>query len=295
MRFFFNLMPAVVAAWALATEDTAQAKTKKAKATGRMVWKIRETGDRAATATWTWDKKKKRFRGRWSDGSVGYLYARRGDKGHITLSRYDPSGPTAGLRARYEGALTGSTFHGTVEYTWNNKVTRGSWQAYRPGKAAANLRRLPLNKKRFPSQRRILLSRVERKSFPYLGTDFEVMAPRTKVYNCIAWSIGITSRWVWPGTTVSAFDRLYGSYGFRRVRTGRLTATDFAVVPGVQKIVLYAHVSKDGKVKCTHGARQLSDGTWTSKLGKLPRIRHLTPQALNGPSYGRPIAVYVKS
>jgi type VI secretion system secreted protein VgrG len=147
-----------------------------------------------------------------------------------------------------------------------------------------------LNKKRYSGERRILLSRVERRSFPRLGGNFEVLAPRTKVYNCIAWSIGITNRWVWPGYTISAFDQLYGSYGYRRIST-----KDYRLQPGVQKIVLYGHVSKNGRIKCTHGARQLADGTWTSKLGKLPLIRHMSPDALNGPSYGRPIAVYVKS
>jgi hypothetical protein len=293
MRLLFRVIPALLIGFALASQHSAQAKSKKGRSVPA-IWKVTETGARTATASWTWSKKKKRFLGRWSDGAVGYLYVRKGPN-RITLSRYDPRGPTAGLRARYEGTLSGDTYEGSVEYTWNGQVTRGSWKAVRAGKTGATVGRRPLNKRRYPSQRRILYSPGERRSFPYLGTKFEVLAPRTKVYNCIAWSVGIRNRWVWPGVTISAFDQLYGSHGFRRVRTGRLSKSDYRPVPGIQKIVLYAIVYKNGKVKCTHGARQLPDGTWTSKLGKLPLIRHLTPQALNGPSYGRPIAVYVKS
>jgi hypothetical protein len=287
MRLLFRTLPALIAALALTASHAAAAKAKKASR--RLTWTVREAGDRGATATWSWSKKTRRFTGRWSDGAVGTLSVRR-DKDRITLLRVDRRGPSAGLRGRYEGTRTGNTYQGTVEYRWNGRVTKGTWQASFPVK----LGRRPLNKRRYRGQRRILLTPVERRSFPYLGTSFEVMAPRTKVYNCIAWSVGVTNRWVWPGTTISAFDQLYGNYGFRRVRTGRLGKGDFQMVPGVQKIVLYAVVKK-GKLKCTHGARQLPDGSWTSKLGKLPRIRHLTPQALNGPSYGRPIAVYVKS
>jgi len=60
--------------------------------------------------------------------------------------------------------------------------------------------------------------------------------------------------------------------------------------------VVYALRRRDGSIKeVTHAALQLRDGTWTSKLGKLALIRHRTPQDLDGPSYGVPIAVYVRA
>lgn len=129
--------------------------------------------------------------------------------------------------------------------------------------------------------------------FPNLGR-FEVLAPSTGkagekgAYNCIAHSIKVYSRWVWPGTTVADFDKLYGSYGYRRVK-----GLDYRFDKRYEKIVLYAKVNK-GKWECTHGARQLADGTWTSKLGAGPLIRHERPESVAGPSYGKPIAVYVK-
>ena len=37
------------------------------------------------------------------------------------------------------------------------------------------------------------------------------------------------------------------------------------------------------------------DGTWTSKLGDGPLIRHLRASSVAGPSSGHPIAVYSRS
>jgi hypothetical protein len=67
----------------------------------------------------------------------------------------------------------------------------------------------------------------------------------------------------------------------------------YRVQPGVDKIVLYGKQER-GRWVVTHQVRQLSKGTWTSKLDKLALIRHRTPEALSGPSYGQPIAVYVR-
>lgn len=132
-------------------------------------------------------------------------------------------------------------------------------------------------------------------NFPNLG-DIQVLAPSTGkagekgAYNCIAHSLKIYSRWVWEGDTVASFDALYGRHGYRRVK-----GMDFRFDPRVEKIVLYAKVHPNKRVECTHGARQLADGTWTSKLGAGPLIRHATPHSVAGPSYGKPIAVYVKA
>lgn len=68
---------------------------------------------------------------------------------------------------------------------------------------------------------------------------------------------------------------------------------DFSLQRGVDKIVLYGKISH-GRIVVTHQARQLRDGTWSSKLGKMALICHATPDALNGLSYGRPLAVYYR-
>jgi hypothetical protein len=147
---------------------------------------------------------------------------------------------------------------------------------------------------RYAAEYREMMKPYWRTSFPHLGTHFEVLAPSTGnkgkgVYNCIAHTLRIYHVWVWPGTRVADFDRIYGKAGYRRVR-----GLDFSYKPTVDKVVLYAKFEK-GRILCTHGSRQLADGTWTSKLGGGPLIRHATPNSVAGPSYGRPIAVYVKA
>ena len=71
------------------------------------------------------------------------------------------------------------------------------------------------------------------------------------------------------------------------IKEGRETATGHLCRQYKQTIVV------DGKSQTAYGtACQERDGTWSSKLGKGPLIRHLTPGALNGSSYGQPVAVY---
>jgi hypothetical protein len=133
-----------------------------------------------------------------------------------------------------------------------------------------------------------------KKSFPNLA-NFEVLAPSTGkagtkgAYNCIAHSLRIYTRWVWEGNKLSDFDRLYGQHGFRRIKT-----LDYRFDARYEKVVLYAKVGPTGELDCTHGSRQLTDGTWTSKLGAGPLIRHDTPESVSGPSYGKPVYVYIR-
>jgi hypothetical protein len=147
---------------------------------------------------------------------------------------------------------------------------------------------------RYAPDYRTMESPSWKRDFPNLGR-YEVLAaatPKTKKspYNCIAHTLRIYNEWVWPGPKVSDFDRLYSSHGYRRVR-----GLDYHFDSKLDKIVLYAKKGKNGGTECTHGCRQLADGTWTSKLGQGPLIRHSTPGAVSGPSYGRPIAVYVRT
>jgi hypothetical protein len=129
------------------------------------------------------------------------------------------------------------------------------------------------------------------RDFPRLLTNFEVLAtPAPKSYNCIAWSLGITDKWVWPGTTIADFDKLNAKHGYRRLAT-----VDLSLKAGQQKIALYATRKSDGTVVCTHQALQAADGTWTSKLGELPLIKHMTADAVGGGSYGEVVAVYVRA
>lgn len=167
-----------------------------------------------------------------------------------------------------------------------------AWSLPTPTKPILDLTKFP--------EERLMVAKM--KDFPNLGTDFEVVAPRTghpdfpqsqkpgvKQYNCIAWTLGITDHWVWPGKTVREFDALYARHGFKRAATRNLKHE-----PGVVKVALYGLLDDAGNLGATHAARQEADGTWTSKLGGEARIRHLTAEAVAGPGYGDPIAVYVK-
>jgi type VI secretion system secreted protein VgrG len=85
-------------------------------------------------------------------------------------------------------------------------------------------------------------------------------------------------------------DLRYRAHGFTRAQT-----RDCDPQPGKHKVVLYALRNADGTIReVTHAAWQEDDGTWSSKLGQGALIRHETPDALCGPLYGDPIAVYVQ-
>jgi len=150
----------------------------------------------------------------------------------------------------------------------------------------------PLDKSKYPEQR---TKYDYKKFFPNLGDEYEVLAPGTGDYNCIAHTLGKNNDWVNPVTgsksdRLAEMDKLYAAQGYKRS-----SSMDFSYKPGTQKIVVYATKNPDGSIKeITHGAIQDHHGTWESKLGPWPLIRHLTPDALNGSLYGEPVAVYEK-
>src|SRR5579871_4456795 len=114
--------------------------------------------------------------------------------------------------------------------------------------------------------------------FPRLcGTAYRITSPASDVYNCIAWAAGDTARWWWPGDPT----RTYWPDGVPRLETLAAFRDAFATLDydaceqadpetGFEKIALFA----DAEGRPTHAARQLSDGTWTSKLGLSEDIQH---------------------
>ena len=179
-------------------------------------------------------------------------------------------------------------------------------------KLAAAFRRdrvMDVNQK--PSDRAEVLK--WKKQFPKLGTDFEVIGSGTPnasecatragldgktvpgsvipgTYNCIAHTAGIKNVWVNPYQTTTGWNLYYAPLGFRASEN-----LDLNYKAGLQKVAVYATKTDEGKVKkYTHAAIQDLDGTWTSKLGDGPLIRHRTADAVSGPSYGEVVLVYVK-
>ena len=114
-------------------------------------------------------------------------------------------------------------------------------------------------------------------------------------YNCIAWAAGVTDRWwdpapgyYWPAAaprqfTVEAFLAAFETAGYVQCDSGKLE-------PGVEKIALYA---TDNRVP-QHAARQLGDGSWTSKLGTLEDIAHPSIDNVAGSDYGSVVAFMMR-
>jgi glycine/D-amino acid oxidase-like deaminating enzyme len=131
--------------------------------------------------------------------------------------------------------------------------------------------------------------------FPALrGTPYEITSPAEPDYNCIAWAAGDTSRWwepdespfsYWPAGvpreyTLQAYAHAFRQRGFEECPDDRLEE-------GWEKVAIFA--TEEGLP--AHAARQLADGTWTSKLGKLEDIRHPALEHVSGQPYGRPVII----
>jgi len=129
--------------------------------------------------------------------------------------------------------------------------------------------------------------------FPGLrGTGYRITSQAHADYNCIAWAAGDSERWwepdeeylyFWPQEasrqyTVRAYAEAFLCLGFEVCQDG-------AWEEGIEKVAIFA----DPYHNPTHAARQLADGTWTSKLGKLEDIRHIEVNHVGGAAYGEPV------
>ncbi len=127
-------------------------------------------------------------------------------------------------------------------------------------------------------------------TFPILRSrGYLITSQATIEYNCIAWAAGDTGSWWWPDPmnvcywppaiprkeTPEAFIKAYELLGYDICK-------DASHEEGFEKIAIYV----DGNGKPTHATRQLSSGSWTSKLGGLEDIEHNTVDALISVRYG---------
>ena len=148
--------------------------------------------------------------------------------------------------------------------------------------------------------KRILLS-----AFPKLinDKDFKVTSNDTPVYNCIAWAYKIDNRWMWPNTGKYPFldgvhywpsedilDCNVNNFIDAFKLKGYECCDNCQFEPEYRKIALYV---KPGSTECTHAARELSNGCWTSKLGKFNDIQHGTAEAIENEDYGK-VYCYMK-
>lgn len=133
--------------------------------------------------------------------------------------------------------------------------------------------------------------------FPKLNADnCQITSVACPLYNCVAWAAceqsmnwwpskadGLGSFSYWPTTNravkLANFRQAFSSLGYEQ-------CDNFDLEEGLEKVALYA----DGNSP-THMARQLSDGKWTSKLGKGVDITHDRLDLLEGDEYGRVAAI----
>lgn len=125
-----------------------------------------------------------------------------------------------------------------------------------------------------------------RGSFPQLRTgDYCVTAPATPTYNCFAWSMRDTSKWLESevdsfygnnngSLEFSDFDDMYANEGLKPVTNA---------TPSNPEVALYAKGSTP-----THAARYtgVACGGFESKLGRYVRIAHYPQQLEGGSVYG---------
>lgn len=122
--------------------------------------------------------------------------------------------------------------------------------------------------------------------------NYDVTSPQTTSYNCIAWAAGDDVSWWWPDQmnayhwpdevpreeTLEAFIKAFKTLGYRHCEDGELEDR-------YEKIAIYAQPIS---LKPEHAARQLPDGTWSSKMGTDHDIMHKRPENISGKWYGIP-------
>jgi hypothetical protein len=117
--------------------------------------------------------------------------------------------------------------------------------------------------------------------------------PNCVHYNCIAWAAGKSDKWWWPSheigdwwpipvndndpENIAEFFKAFATEGFT------LKCNDESYEDGFEKVAFFAN----SKNKITHAARQLSNGSWTSKMGWGEDIEHLTLTVVECPIYGK--------
>lgn len=131
------------------------------------------------------------------------------------------------------------------------------------------------------------LHRLYESDFPHL--EYEILDRYTRVYNCIAYTIGVTNRWVWnevdfnkDGTAAyTEFIRFYDLHGYEPTPD-----------EGQAEICIYGIITH-GSIDVKHGSRK--DGNWWySKMGSGDLLRHKEMDVFRESSYGEPLLMFKK-
>jgi hypothetical protein len=131
--------------------------------------------------------------------------------------------------------------------------------------------------------------------FPAVASEgYKPTSDATPDYNCIAWANGLDSITMWPtpndipgnywpdgaplDPSVDSFVQAFQMEGWEDA------GVDQSFWAGYETVAIYAKGSE-----VTHMARQLPDGTWTSKLGPNKDIQHFTLSALANSKSGESV------
>ncbi len=133
------------------------------------------------------------------------------------------------------------------------------------------------------------LWRTYSQQFPNL--PMEMVAPANERYNCIAWSVGISDRWVWDeidydgngNSSYSEFVKFYQKRGYTPTSSEKNA-----------DVALLGH--RNGyRVQVKHAARKDFDSNfWLSKMGQGGIIRHQNLEVFEGTPYGEVLMLFRK-
>ena len=126
--------------------------------------------------------------------------------------------------------------------------------------------------------------------------EFEITSPEDQRYNCVAWAADDVRRWWWPTESpfafwpsavrreesISSFIEAFAILGYELADSGGHET-------GFEKVAIFASADRVP----THMARQLPDGSWTSKLGRLEDIAHVDVNGVGGADYGE-VAAFLR-
>jgi hypothetical protein len=126
--------------------------------------------------------------------------------------------------------------------------------------------------------------------FPRLvGSGYRITSPETPDYNCIAWAAADEHHWwqpdpfhqyFWPDGVARSYE--LAAYLEVFARLGYVQCESAELEAGFEKVAIYRGF--DGFP--SHMARQLPDGSWTSKLGSSFDIVHPQTVHVEGNDYG---------
>lgn len=128
-----------------------------------------------------------------------------------------------------------------------------------------------------------------KKDFPNLDVNnISVTGEATGTYNCIAYSMGITNKWIDPESFYNDFIEQY-----KNAKTLYGSSCNYE-----QTSTEGSNATVDGwgtsSIDMTHGSVVYSSGTWESKLGRYLRITHKRSE-LSGTLYGRILVSFIES